>query len=63
MRSENNVERPYQESQAMYRVSLDSQDSRMYRLSFRLDSEVAPESLTYQISLESRIVDTKSLTR
>ena len=62
MRVDNNVERLHQESQAMYRVTPDSQNDGMYRLSFRLDPEIVPESVTYQISLDSRIVDTRSLT-
>ena len=61
MRVANNVERLHQESQAMYPVTPDSPNNRMYRLSFRLDPEIAPESVTYQISLDSRIVDTRSL--
>ena len=61
MRVANNVERLHQESQAMYPVTPDSPNDRMYRLSFRLDPEIASESVTYQISLDSRIVDTRSL--
>ncbi len=60
MRVENNIERLHQESQAMYPVTPDSQNNYMYRLSFRLDPEIAPESVTYQISLDSRIVLTKN---
>ena len=62
MHIDNNVERLYREAQAMYRVAPDLPDSRMYRFSFRLDSEIAPESIIYQISLDARIVDTRSLT-
>lgn len=62
IRVANNVERLHQESQAMYRVTPDSQNNHTYRLSFRLDPEITPESVTYQISLDSRIVDTKLLT-
>lgn len=61
MRTENNIERLHQESQAMYQVTQDSQNNGMYRLSFRLDPEIIPESVTYQISLDSRIVDTRPL--
>lgn len=61
MRVENNVERLHQESQAMYRVAPDAPNNSMYRFSFRLDPEIAPESITYQISLDARIVDTRSL--
>ena len=61
IRAENNAERLHQESQAMYRVTPDSQNNHTYRISFRLDPEIAPESVMYQISLDSRIVDTRSL--
>ena len=61
MRFENNVERLYQEAQTMYEVTQDAQGSRLYRLSFLLEPEIAPESVIYQISLDSRIVDTGSL--
>ena len=61
IRVANNLERLHQESQAMYPVLSDSPNNRMYRFSFRLDPEIAPESVTYQISLDSRIVDTRSL--
>ena len=61
VRVANNIERLHQESQAMYPVTPDSPNNRMYRFSFRLDPEIAPESVTYQISLDSRIVDTRSL--
>ena len=60
MRVANNAERLHQEAQAMYPVTPDSPSNRMYRLSFRLDPEIAPESVTYQISLDSRIVLTKN---
>ena len=56
------VERPYKEAQAMSRIGQDVQGSHLYRLSFLLEPEVAPESVIYQISLDSRIVDTGSLT-
>ncbi len=61
MRFENNVERLYQEAQTMYEIMQDAQGSRLYRLSFLLEPEIAPESVIYQISLDSRIVDTGSL--
>ena len=59
---DNRVERLYKEAQAMYPVIPESQDGHLYRFSFLLDPEVAPEFVTYQISLDSRIVDTGSLT-
>ena len=55
------VERPYREAQAMSRIIQDVQGSYLYRLSFLLEPEIAPESVIYQISLDSRIVDTGSL--
>ena len=55
------VERPYREAQAMSRIIQDVQGSHLYRLSFLLEPEIAPESVIYQISLDSRIVDTGSL--
>lgn len=59
---ENNVERFYKEAQAMYPVMQDSHDSRLYRFSFLLEPEIAPESVVYQISLDSRLAVTGSLT-
>ena len=59
---DNATERPYREAQAMFQIAQDSQDSFLYRFSFLLEPEIAPESITYQISLDSRIVDTGSLT-
>ncbi|MCY3742400.1 MAG: hypothetical protein OXH00_15400 [Candidatus Poribacteria bacterium] len=59
---ENKVERLYRETQAMYQITQDVQGSHLYRLSFLLEPEIAPESVIYQISLDSRIVDTGSLT-
>ena len=56
------VERPYREAQAMSRIIQDVQGIHLYRLSFLLEPEMAPESVIYQISLDSRIVDTGSLT-
>lgn len=56
------VERPYKEAQAMSRITQDGQGIHLYRLSFLLQPEIAPESVIYQISLDSRIVDTGSLT-
>ena len=61
MRFDNKVERLYRETQAMYQITQDAQGSRLYRLSFLLEPEIAPESVIYQISLDSRIVDTGSL--
>ena len=59
---DNRVGRLYKEAQAMHPVIPESQDGHLYRFSFLLDPEVAPESVIYQISLDSRIVDTGSLT-
>ena len=56
------VERPYREAQAMSRITQDVQGSHLYRLSFLLEPAITPESVIYQISLDSRIVDTGSLT-
>ena len=59
---DNKVERLYKEAQAMSPVIPESPDGHLYRFSFLLDPEIVPESVTYQISLDSRIVDTGSLT-
>lgn len=59
---DNATERIHREAQAMYQVVQDSQDNHLYRFSFLLEPEIAPESIIYQISLDSRIVDTRSLT-
>lgn len=62
MHLDNNAERLYREAQAMYQIIQATQDRRLYRLSFLLEPEIAPEAIIYQISLDSRIVDTGSLT-
>ena len=62
MLSDNKSERLYREAQAMYLITQDQQDSRLYRFSFLLEPEIAPKSVTYQISLDSRPVGTGSLT-
>ena len=62
MHFDSKAERLYREAQTMYQITQDAQGSRLYRLSFLLEPEIAPESITYQISLDSRIVDTGSLT-
>lgn len=59
---DNATERIHREAQAMYQVAQDSQDNYLYRFSFLLEPEIVPESIIYQISLDSRIVDTGSLT-
>lgn len=59
---DNATERIHREAQAMYQVAQDSQDNHLYRFSFLLEPEIVPESIIYQISLDSRIVDTGSLT-
>ena len=56
------AEQLYRETQAMYQVAQDSQNNRLYRFSFLLEPEIKPESVVYQISLDSRIVDTGTLT-
>ena len=60
---DNATERIHREAQAMYQVVQDSQDNYLYRFSFLLEPEIASESIVYQISLDSRIVDTGSLTQ
>lgn len=62
MLSENQVERLYQEAQTMHLITQDQQESRLYRFSFLLEPEILPESVIYQISLDSRHVGTGSLT-
>ena len=62
MLSDNKAERLYREAQAMYLITQDRQDSRLYRFSFLLEPEIAPKSIVYQISLDSRLVGTGSLT-
>ena len=59
---DNATERIHREAQAMYQVVQDSQDNHLYRFSFLLEPEIVPESIIYQVSLDSRIVDTGSLT-
>ena len=59
---DNATERIHREAQAMYQVVQDSQANHLYRFSFLLEPEIVPESIIYQISLDSRIVDTGSLT-
>ena len=56
------AEQLYREAQEMYQVTQDSQDNRLYRFSFLLEPEIEPGSVMYQISLDSRIVDTGTLT-
>ena len=56
------VEQLYRESQTMYQVTQDSQNNHLYRFSFLLEPKIEPESVVYQISLDSRIVDTGMLT-
>ena len=62
MHFDNKVERLYREAQAMYQVTQDTQGRYLYRFSFLLEPEITQASITYQISLDSRIVDTGSLT-
>ncbi len=56
------AEQLYREAQVMYPVTRDAQDNHLYRFSFLLETEIDPESVVYQISLDSRIVDTGTLT-
>jgi len=58
----NKAEQLYREAQVMYPVTRDAQDNDLYRFSFLLEPEIEPESVVYQISLDSRIVDTGTLT-
>ena len=62
MLSDNKSERLYREAQTMYLIPQDPQESRLYRFSFLLEPEIAPKSVTYQISLDSRPVGTGTLT-
>lgn len=62
MLSDNKSERPYREAQAMQPIKQDLPDSRLYRFSFLLEPEIAPKSVIYQISLDSRLVNTGTLT-
>ena len=55
------VEQLYKEEQTMSQVVQDSQNSGLYRFSFLLEPGVEPESVVYQISLDSRLVDTGTL--
>ena len=57
----NKAEQLYREAQAMYPVTQDAQNNHLYRFSFLLEPEIEPESVIYQISLDSRIVDTGTL--
>ena len=58
---DNKVERLYREAQAMYQVAQNPENSRLYRFTFLLEPEIEPESVVYQISLDSRLVDTRTL--
>ena len=62
MHFDNKIDRLYSEAQPMSQITQDAQSRHLYRFSFLLEPEIAPESVTYQISLDSRIVDTGSLT-
>ena len=55
------AEQLYREAQAMYPVKRYAQNNDLYRFSFLLTSEIEPTSVVYQISLDSRIVDTGTL--
>ena len=55
------AEQVYREAQAMYQVTGNAQSNGLYRFSFLLDREIEPESVAYQISLDSRLVDTRML--
>ena len=57
----NKAEQVYREAQAMYPVTRDAQHNHLYRFSFLLEPGIEPESVVYQISLDSRIVDTGTL--
>ena len=62
MLSDSKTERPYREAQVMYLVTQNLQDNRLYRFSFLLEPEIAPKSVIYKVSLDSRPVGTGSLT-
>ena len=55
------VEQLYREEQAMYQVTVNAQNNRLYRFSLLLDPGIEPKSVAYQISLDSRLVDTRTL--
>ena len=55
------AEQLYRDTQAMSKVKRDAQDNDLYRFSFLLEPEIEPKSVVYQISLDSRIVDTGTL--
>ena len=61
VRLNSGVEQLYREAQAMYQVAQDSQNTGLYRFSFLLEAEIEPGSVVYQISLDSRLVDTGTL--
>lgn len=61
MLSDSKSEQLYREAQAMYQVAQNPQNSRLYRFSFLLEPEIVPESVVYQILLDSRLVDTGTL--
>ena len=56
------AEQLYREAQVMSPVTRDAQGNHLYRFSFLLEPEIEPEFVVYQISLDSRIVDTGTLT-
>lgn len=62
MLSDSKTERPYREAQAMYLVTQDLRDNRLYRFSFLLEPEIEPKSVIYQVSLDSRPVSKGTLT-
>ena len=62
MLSDSKTERLYREAQTMYLITQNPQDNRLYRFSFLLEPEIAPKSVVYQVSLDSRLVGTGSLT-
>lgn len=62
MLSDSKTERPYREAQAMYLITQDMRDNRLYRFSFLLEPEIEPKSVIYQVSLDSRPVSKGTLT-
>ena len=62
MLSDSKTERLYREAQAMYLITQDLQDNRLYRFSFLLEPEIEPKSVIYQVSLDSRSVAKGTLT-
>ncbi len=61
MLHDNKAEQVHRDKQAMYEVAQSSQENQLYRFSFLLEPEIEPKSVVYQISIDSRVVDTGTL--